>query len=223
MRTIRKGTFETNSSSCHTITVETTPRIIEEFNEGKRLYFIGFRYGASKENDYKHIYDFPEGFYTCEELFEVFQTFIKIDNLAQYTRDSIDNRAFSVDSPISRYSKYFERDFPKLKEWVIKHASVDLIKFAFTDFDDFDFFSKTIIYCFVQGAFSDYTYGFPILTKDELLSTNITFNTTEWGTDYSAARWGGKEIDGTYDIKVDPIYAENPDKTYKFVADIRDN
>ena len=39
MKTIRPGTFETNSSSCHTITLKATKKQIDEFNEGKRWYF----------------------------------------------------------------------------------------------------------------------------------------------------------------------------------------
>ena len=42
MRTIRPGTFETNSSSCHTITINCTQKELEEFNEGKRWYFYNW-------------------------------------------------------------------------------------------------------------------------------------------------------------------------------------
>ena len=42
MKTIRPGTFETNSSSCHTITINCTQKELEEFNEGKRWYFYNW-------------------------------------------------------------------------------------------------------------------------------------------------------------------------------------
>ena len=45
MKTIRPGTFETNSSSCHTITLKATKKQIDEFNEGKRWYFYNRNLG----------------------------------------------------------------------------------------------------------------------------------------------------------------------------------
>ena len=69
MRTIRPGTFETNSSSCHTITLKATKKQIDEFNEGKRWYFYNSNLGW---NDPKR-----EAFLNFDELFEAFNDAVK--------------------------------------------------------------------------------------------------------------------------------------------------
>lgn len=227
MRTIRHSVFETNSSSCHSITMETTPRKIMEFNENKRYYFSGLIVGGTAENKYTPDIKIDEGLYTLEELYDFFCQLIAYDSLEHYKGGQIDSRLLQVSSPIPYLynTDEFDKDIERLKTFIIDNNSIDLFKFAFTGEGKNIFCSQLVLKAFILGVF--YAYGLCtsfIMTKDELLGTNITFNQTEWGDSRSSARWGVLNSDHSQ-IGVQTACPDDSDidTVYRFDADIRDN
>lgn len=169
MKTIRLGTFETNSSSCHTITLKCTPKELQEFNEGKRYYFYHFDY-----DNYKRI----ESFVTLEEIYPEVAKVVLSPEFENFTTDD-----FSYESA-SKYGiniqdlpwenafgeEYIEKDFQKFKKYIIDNISFDMFRFAMEDdYDDPRYFSKVILRSFFQKFFM--SNGCPLMKITDLDNT----------------------------------------------------
>lgn len=167
MKTIRHGTFETNSSSCHTITITCTPQELEEFNEGKRWYYYHW---ANCER--------VEKFATLEELYTEVAKIIKSPEFEKFTTndfsyESGSNYGINIqDLPWENSfgEEYIEKDFQKFKKYIIDNISFDMFRFAMEDdYDDPRYFSKVILRSFFQKFFM--SNGCPLMKITDLGDT----------------------------------------------------
>lgn len=187
MKTIRPGTFETNSSSCHTITLKATKKQIDEFNEGKRWYFYNSNLGW---NDPKR-----EALLNFDELFEVFNDAIKNTDVVEKTQcyDYYSSRFsnFGVDVydlPWCRDDEVVNKDYDKFKKYFIENFDKDMFKFALDDdYDNPKYFSKIILRSFIYHVFDE--LGCPIMKIENLKNTysescdrsQVYWTTSDWG------------------------------------------
>ena len=169
MKTIRPWTFETNSSSCHTITLKATKKQIDEFNEGKRWYF----YNSSLEwNDPK-----SEALLNFDELFEVLNDAVKNTDIVERTQCSdyysshfSDFGVDVSDLPWGRDDEVVKKDYGRFKKYFIDNFDKDMFKFALDDeYDNPKYFSKVILRSFIYHIFDE--LGCPIMTIENLKNT----------------------------------------------------
>lgn len=188
MKTIRPGTFETNSSSCHTITLKATKKQIDEFNEGKRWYFYNSNLGW---NDPK-----SEALLNFDELFEVLNDAVKNTDIVERTQcsdyDSSNFSDFGVDIyelPWGRDDEVVKKDYDRFKKYFVENFDKDMFKFALDDeYDNPKYFSKVILRSFIYHIFKE--LGCPIMTIENLK------NTYSSSCDRSQVYWGNRKTDG---------------------------
>lgn len=169
MKTIRPGTFETNSSSCHTITLKATKKQIDEFNEGKRWYFYN---SSLRRNDPK-----SEALLNFDELFEVLNDAVKNTDVVERTQcsdyDSSNFSDFGVDIyelPWGRDDEVVKKDYDRFKKYFVENFDKDMFKFALDDeYDNPKYFSKVILRSFIYHIFDE--LGCPIMTIENLKNT----------------------------------------------------
>ncbi len=187
MKTIRPGTFETNSSSCHTITLKATKKQIDEFNEGKRWYF--YNRNASWDDPKR------EAFLNFDELFEVFNDAVKNTDVVEKTQChdyySSSFNDFGVDIyelPWCHDNEVVNKDYDKFKKYFIESFDKDMFKFALDDnYDNPKYFSKIILRSFIYHVFDE--IGCPIMTIENLKNTysssqdnsQVYWSTSNWG------------------------------------------
>ena len=213
MKTIRQGTFETNSSSCHTITITCTPQELEEFNEGKRWYYYNWTNGGRVEK-----------FATLEELYPEVAKIIMSPEFEEFTTKDLsyyeDGSEYGLNIKELPWEhnyndeEYIEKDFQKFKKYVVDNFSFDMFRFAMEDdYEDPRFFSKVILRSFFQKFFMN--TGCPL------------FKITDLGDTYSSScspdiRWIPNEYsNATHKILITD-YAKDKEKI-EVNIDIRDN
>ena len=211
MKTIRPGTFETNSSSCHTITLKATKKQIDEFNEGKRWYFYNDSLGR---NDPK-----SEALLNFDELFEVLDDAVKNTDVVERTQcsdyDSSNFSDFGVDIyelPWGRDDEVVKKDYDRFKKYFVENFDKDMFKFALDDeYDNPKYFSKIILRSFIYHIFDE--LGCPIMTIENLK------NTYSSSCDRSQAYWSNGRTD-----KLE-FYSDSwaDDQLIEVNIDIRDN
>lgn len=170
MKTIRSGTFETNSSSCHTITLKATKKQIDEFNEGKRWYFYNSNLGW---NDPKR-----EALLNFDELFEVLNDAVKNTDVVEktYCQDyCLRFSDFGVDIyglPWGRDDdEVVKKDYDRFKKYFVDNFDKDMFRFALDDeYDNPKYFSKIILRSFIYYIFDE--LGCPIMTIENLKNTH---------------------------------------------------
>lgn len=170
MKTIRSGTFETNSSSCHTITLKATKKQIDEFNEGKRWYFYNSNLGW---NDPKR-----EALLNFDELFEVLNDAVKNTDVVEKTYCQDYCLRFSdfgvdiYDLPWGRDDdEVVKKDNDRFKKYFVDNFDKDMFRFALDDeYDNPKYFSKIILRSFIYYIFDE--LGCPIMTIENLKNTH---------------------------------------------------
>ena len=168
MKTIRPGTFETNSSSCHSISLKATKKQIDEFNEGKRWYF----YNSTLEwNDPKR-----EAFLNFDELFEAFNDAVKNTDVIEKTQCYNYSSRFSdfgvdiCDLPWGQDDEVVNKDYDRFKKYFIDNFDKDMFKFALDDeYDNPKYFSKVILRSFIYHVFNE--LDCPIMKIENLKNT----------------------------------------------------
>lgn len=169
MKIIRPGTFETNSSSCHTITLKATKKQIDEFNEGKRWYFYNSSLGW---NDPK-----SEALLNFDELFKVLDDAVKNTDVVERTQCSDYYSShfndFGVDIcnlPWGQDDEVVKKDYDRFKKYFVDNFDKDMFKFALDDeYDNPKYFSKVILRSFIYHIFDE--LGCPIMTIENLKNT----------------------------------------------------
>lgn len=158
MRTVRKGTFETNSSSCHSVTFECTRKEIDEFNEGKRFYFYNYKNGS------------VEALLTIEEIYEKIKPLITeeyLESLSIWNADDYEYDKYGFNGcglPWKDISKETEKDFNRFKKYFLTNFDLDMLKFGLDpDYENPKYFSKRIIHDFIQFVMMG--DGCPILSE----------------------------------------------------------
>lgn len=211
LETIRKETFETNSSSCHTLTVTTTKTEVEEFNNNKRIYADLSNFGLG------------ENFHKFEDVAKVLAETIHSPKFDDIQNSSLWSSFYKEDYVIcdSCNSDEADQDFENLKEWMKVNFSTDMLEWAFTDKKDPKMFPiKSIIKRFIC-AWAEALYIGPLLTiKDFKDGGDGPGNTYVCKMDGSDAYWdekSGKIV--LYDYK--ELGYENPEK-YLVELDFRD-
>lgn len=211
MKTIRPGTFETNSSSCHTITLKATKKQIDEFNEGKRWYFYNDSLGW---NDSK-----SEALLNFDELFEVLNDAVKNTDVVgkTYCYDYCSRFSnFGVDIcelPWWKDDEVVKKDYDRFKKYFVDNFDKDMFRFALDDeYDNPNYFSKIILRSFIYHIFDE--LGCPIMTIENLK------NTYSSSCDRSQVYWNNG-------IKTDKLefYSDGwaDDQLIEVNIDIRDN
>lgn len=212
MKTIRPGTFETNSSSCHTITLKATKKQIDEFNEGKRWYFYNSSLGW---NDPK-----SEALLNFDELFEVLDDAVKNTDVVERTQCSDYYSShfndFGVDIcnlPWGQDDEVVKKDYDRFKKYFVDNFDKDMFKFALDDeYDNPKYFSKVILRSFIYHIFDE--LGCPIMTIENLK------NTYSSSCGRSQVYWlGNRKTDGL------EFYSDGwtDDQLIEVNIDIRDN
>ena len=212
MKTIRPGTFETNSSSCHTITLKATKKQIDEFNEGKRWYFYNSSLGW---NDPK-----SEALLNFDELFEVLNDAVKNTDIVERTQCSdyysshfSDFGVDVCDLPWGQDDEVVKKDYDRFKKYFIDNFDKDMFKFALDDeYDNPKYFSKVILRSFIYHIFDE--LGCPIMTIENLK------NTYSSSCGRSQVYWNnGRKTDGL------EFYSDGwaDDQLIEVNIDIRDN
>ena len=216
MKTIRPGTFETNSSSCHTITINCTRKELEEFNEGKRWYFYNWDTDNCKRS---------EMFASLEELYpEVAKVILspefekfKISDLSYYSSGS-EYGVWVHELPWENSGEeYVEKDFEKFKKYIIDNICFDMFRFTMEDdYENSKYFSKVILRSFFQKFFMK--NGCPLMKIDNLDST------ISHSTDYSEAYWCSEQYGwGNPTHKIEVFDSFNDKEKIQVNIDIRDN
>lgn len=168
MKTIRPGTFETNSSSCHSINLKATKKQIDEFNEGKRWYFYNSTLGW---NDPK-----SEALLNFDELFEAFNDAVKNTDIVEKTQCYNYSSRFSdfgvdvCDLPWCQDDEVVNKDFNRFKKYFVDNFDKDMFRFALDDeYDNPKYFSKVILRSFIYHVFNE--LGCPIMKIENLKNT----------------------------------------------------
>ena len=212
MKIIRPGTFETNSSSCHTITLKATKKQIDEFNEGKRWYFYNSSLGW---NDPK-----SEALLNFDELFEVLNDAVKNTDIVERTQCSdyysshfSDFGVDVYDLPWGQDDEVVKKDYGRFKKYFIDNFDKDMFKFALDDeYDNPKYFSKVILRSFIYHIFDE--LGCPIMKIENLKNT------------YSSS-CGKSQVYWLSDRKTDKLefYSDGwaDDQLIEVNIDIRDN
>lgn len=215
MKTIRPGTFETNSSSCHTITLKATKKQIDEFNEGKRWYFWNWDSDNCERLDM---------FATLEEVYPQVEKLIlspelenlKTSDIGYYSRGS----EYGIDIcylPWDSSEEYIEKDFEKFKKYISENICFDMFRFAMEDdYDNPKYFSKVILRGFFQELLLK--NGCPLMKIDNL------DHTYSYSTDYSEAYWASEQYRcGKSTHKIEVLDSFKNQEKIQVNIDIRDN
>lgn len=151
---IRNNLFETNSSSCHSMSISYDAKKVTEFISSQRVYFR-----PTWNDDTQDLYSFKDLF-----------NFIKEDadnGFVDITSDDFDNSNFMNDS----YSLESD-DVERLKRYIIKNISVDLLKFALTDEENDNYPCKFLFRVFLN-VWAEQRSGIPIIMYKDLFNDNL--------------------------------------------------
>lgn len=219
MKSIRQDTFETNSSSCHSMVVPNIKKIeIDNFNEGKTWY----SYVRGNHN---------KPFWTAAELVEELK---KTVGTEEYKNMScvgyIDMKFSPIANPFEgiwntwnlteEEEKNVIEDFENFKSYITENLSVDMFEWAFGDSKEKKYFSKYLIRAFIRFWIEEVWYS-PLLKIDDLSKEN-------WANDISIQLNGGDyDYDrGSFKLKggkLVPICEEWKDEwSYDFAINLRD-
>lgn len=159
MKSIRESVFESNSSSCHSMTITKCPvQDIVDFNNGSKVY-------VCMQKNYK---DGPgDGFYTLEEVAKkLIQDIQDVDGYQsswyQFGGEDIANIWTSSDSDVE--------DFENTMNWLKQNLSVELFCWAFDEkykCTSIPFISRKILQGLLR-AIIESVWNSPLLLKDDL-------------------------------------------------------
>lgn len=182
MKSIRQYTFETNSSSAHSMVVPNIKKIeIDNFNEGKTWYCnVGRNYNKP--------------FWTTAELVEELKKTIDTEEYKNMSCDRcIDEKFSPVANPFEGIwntwnltedeEKTVIEDFENFKGYIAENLSEDMFEWAFGDSKEKKYFSKYLIRAFIRYWIEEVWYS-PLLKIDDLSKEN-------WANDISIQLNGG--------------------------------
>ena len=218
MKSIRQGTFETNSSSAHSLVVPNIKKIeIDNFNAGKTWYcYVG-----------RH-YDKP--FWTTTELVEELKKSAKTEEFERLSIGYVDLKFSPVANPFEGIwntwglTKEEEQnvieDFENFKNYFAENLSEDMFEWAFGDSKEKKYFSKYLIRSFIRFWIEEIWYS-PLLKIEDLSKedwgNNISIQLN--GGDYDYDRGSFKLKDG----KLIPFSEKWEDGSeYEFAINLRD-
>lgn len=181
MKSIRQGTFETNSSSAHSMVVPNIKKIeIDNFNAGKTWYCC---------IDYNH----NKPFWTTAELVEELKKSTKTEEFERLSVGYVDLKFSPVYNPFEGIwntwglTKDEEQnvieDFENFKSYFAENISEDMFEWAFSDSKEKKYFSKYLIRAFIRFWIEEVWYS-PLLKIDDLSKEN-------WANDISIQLNGG--------------------------------
>jgi len=218
MKSIRQGTFETNSSSAHAMVVPNIKKIeIDNFNEGKTWYCY-----------VNHHYDKP--FWTTAELVEELKKSTKTEEFERLSIGYVDLKFSPVSNPFEgiwntwgltkEEEKNVIEDFENFKNYFAENLSEDMFEWAFSDSKEKKYFSKYLIRAFIRFWIEEIWYS-PLLKIDDLSKEN-------WGNEVSIQLNGGDyDYDkGSFKLKEGKLipFSEKweEDHEYDFAINLRD-
>jgi len=218
MKSIRQGTFETNSSSAHAMVVPNIKKIeIDNFNEGKTWYCYVNRH-----------YDKP--FWTTAELVEELKKSTKTEEFERLSIGYVDLKFSPVSNPFEgiwntwgltkEEEKNVIEDFENFKNYFAENLSEDMFEWAFSDSKEKKYFSKYLIRAFIRFWIEEIWYS-PLLKIDDLSKEN-------WGNEVSIQLNGGDyDYDkGSFKLKEGKLipFSEKweEDHEYDFAINLRD-
>lgn len=147
MLSIRESVFETNSSSCHSISFNCSQEELKDFNDSKLFYTV-----------------FPgKGFLTRKSMLPDFHTAEEIVNKLKQDIDgkSVDlsRGSFSEEFNIWDYSEEDVQDQTNFVEWFVNNLTADMLIWAFSDDPKPKYFSRKIIKTTLQLIVDDLWYS----------------------------------------------------------------
>lgn len=125
MISIRESVFETNSSSCHSLSMNCKRKDIEDFNAGK-LYYVELPG------------DIHNYFHKAEDIVE------KLRDVDPVVVDFSGGR-YTHGIDIWNYDKEDIEDQKNFANWLIENVTADMLDWAFSDDPTPKYFSKKII------------------------------------------------------------------------------
>lgn len=159
MKSIRESVFESNSSSCHSMTIAKCPvQDIIDFNNGSKVY-------VCMQKNYK---DGPgDGFYTLEEVAKkLIQDIQDVDayqiSWYQFGGDDIVNVWTSSDSDVE--------DFENVMNWLKQNLSVEMFCWAFDEKykrTSIPFISRKILQGLLRAVIES-VWNSPLLLREDL-------------------------------------------------------
>ena len=181
MKSIRQGTFETNSSSTHSLVVPNIKKTeIDNFNEGKTWYCYAGRH-----------YDKP--FWTTTELVEELKKSTETEEFARLSIGYVGLKFSPVANPFEGIwntwgltkdeEKDVIEDFENFKNYFAENLSEDMFEWAFGNSKEKKYFSKYLIRAFIRFWIEEIWYS-PLLKIDDLSKEN-------WGNGISIQLNGG--------------------------------
>jgi len=155
MLSIREGVFETNSSSCHSISFNCSQEELKDFNDGKLFYTVFPGKGILKLSD----------FHTAEEIVN------KLKQDIDGKRIDVSRGSFSEDFDIWDYSEEDRQDQTNFVEWFVNNLTTDMLIWAFSDDPKPKYFSRKIIKITLQLIVDDLWYS-PLWGVKDFFSLN---------------------------------------------------
>lgn len=156
---IRNSLFETNSSSCHSMSISYDAKKISEFINSQRVYFQ-----PTWDDSTQDLYSFKD-----------LLNFLKEDaanGFVDITSYDFDNSNFMNDS----YSLGSD-DVERLKKYIIKNISVDLLKFTLTDEENDNYPCKFLFRVFLN-VWAEQRSGIPLIMYEDLFNDNLNASFT---------------------------------------------
>lgn len=159
MKSIRESVFESNSSSCHSMTIAKCPvQDIVDFNNGSKVY-------VRLQTTYKE--GLGDGFYTLEEVAKkLVQDIQGADDYQsswyQFGGEDIANIWTSSDSDVE--------DYKNVMEWLRQNLSVEMFCWAFDEnykYTSVPFMSRKILQGLLRMVIET-VWDSPLLLRDEL-------------------------------------------------------
>jgi len=136
MISIRENVFETNSSSCHSMTLSCKREVVDDFNAGK-LFYVEFP-GENRQNS----------FHTPEEVVE------KLKNILPDEAKVSDYDTFSRSIDVWTYENDDQIDEKNFIKWLLDNLTVDMLEWAFSNDLEPKYFSRKIIKTALQNIVS---------------------------------------------------------------------
>lgn len=167
IETIRYNTFETNSSSCHSLTVLVTKEDIDAFNSGELWYCM-----IDGNND--------KCFWTTTEIVENLWKTINTSNFKEmsiknyiYLKFSESKNPFdgiwNISNKTEEEQKDIVEDFECFKDYIANELSIDMFNWAFSKSKERKYFSKYLIKAFIR-YWIEYSWYSPLLKITDIVS-----------------------------------------------------
>ena len=151
MISIREGVFETNSSSCHSMTLSCKREVVDDFN-ARKLFYVEFP-GEYRQNSFHT----PEE--VVEQLKNIYPDEAEVSGYSRFSR-GLDLWVYEEDDRVD------ERNFIK---WLLDNVTVDMLEWAFSNDPEPKYFSRKIIKTALQNIVSSVWYS-PLWKVDDFFN-----------------------------------------------------